>query len=170
MPYLDPGEPGDDHSQRSRNPEFELNQERYQGAQILLARENFGCGSSREHAPWALLDYGIRAIVAPSYADIFYNNCSKNGILPVVQNENVVDDLFQQTRDNEGYHLRIDLEEQRLTTPFGDAFQFDIDAGVKQRLLKGLDDIGMTLQYADDIKRYEQDRLARAPWLFNELS
>ncbi len=168
--YLDAGEPGDDHSQRRLNPDFELNQERYRGAQVLLAGENFGCGSSREHAPWALLDYGIRVIVAPSYADIFYNNCCKNGILPVVQDEEVVEDLFQQTRATQGYHLRVDLEKQTLTTPSEVTLHFTIDPGVKHRLLQGLDDIAMTLQYADDIQRYEERRRAQAPWLFTALS
>lgn len=167
--YLDPGEPGDDHSRRRLNPDFELNRERYHGARILLARENFGCGSSREHAPWALLGFGIRAIIAPSYADIFYNNCCKNGILPVVLNEAVVDDLFEQTRSNEGYSLSIDLRAQTVTTPTETELHFDIDTGTKNRLLKGLDDIGMTLQYADDIKKYEERTRASAPWLFAEL-
>ena len=168
--YLDPGEPGEDHSRRRLNADFEFNQKRYQGAQVLLARKNFGCGSSREHAPWALLDYGIRVLVAPSYADIFYNNCCKNGILPVVQDEQVIDELFKQTRENEGYRLRVDLEQQTLSTPTDVTHHFDIDAGTKYRLLKGLDDIGMTLQYAEDIKRFEEQRRTVAPWLFTELS
>lgn len=168
--YLDAGEPGDDHSQRRLNPEFELNQKRYRGAQVLLARKNFGCGSSREHAPWALLDYGIRVIVAPSYADIFYSNCCKNGILPIVQDEQVVDDLFKRTQENEGYHLYIDLEAQALTTPDDVTLHFEIDTGTKHRLLHGLDDIGMTLQHADEISLYEQRRRAQAPWLFTALT
>lgn len=168
--YLDPGEPGDDHSQRRINPEFELNLERYQGAQILLARQNFGCGSSREHAPWALLDYGIRVVIAPSYADIFYTNCFKNGLLPIIQDNVVVDNLFEQTRSTAGFHLRVDLPEQTITTPRNDVFTFDIDSGVKHRLLNGLDDIGLTLQHADEIEQYEARRRSEAPWLFTELT
>ena len=168
--YLDPGEPGDDHSQRRLNPNFELNMERYKGAQILLARQNFGCGSSREHAPWALSDYGIRVVIAPSYGDIFYNNCFKNGLLPIIQDSATVDSLFEQTRANAGFHLKIDLREQTLTTPGNEVFKFEIDAGMKHSLLNGLDDIGMTLQHADDIQQYETRRRKEAPWLFTELS
>lgn len=168
--YLDAGEPGGDHSQRRLNPDFELNQKRYHGAQVLLARENFGCGSSREHAPWALLDYGIRVIIAPSYADIFYNNCCKNGILPIMQKENIVDDLFRQTKKNKGYRVRIDLATQTLTTPDDVSLHFEIDAGIKHRLLHGIDDIGITLQCADEIRLYEERRRVEAPWVFTELS
>ena len=168
--YLDPGEPGDDHSERRLNPDFELNMERYQGAQVLLARDNFGCGSSREHAPWALLDYGIRVIIAPSYADIFYTNCFKNGVLPIIQDSAVVDNLFIQTRSEEGFHLRVDLPGQTITTPGNDVYQFDIDSGLKHRLLNGLDDIGITLQHADEIRQYEERRRSEAPWLFTELT
>lgn len=168
--YLDPGEPGDDHSRRRLNPEFELNMKRYQGAQVLLARENFGCGSSREHAPWALLDYGIRVIIAPSYADIFYTNCLKNGVLPITQDKAVVDSLFEQTRSKVGFHLKVDLPEQKITTPGHDVLTFNIDSGLKHRLLNGLDDIGITLQHADEIKQYEERRRSEAPWLFTELT
>ena len=168
--YLDPGEPGEDHSQRRLNPEFELNMERYQGAQVLLARQNFGCGSSREHAPWALLDFGIRVIVAPSYADIFYNNCFKNGLLPIIQNNTIVDSLFDQTRASVGFHLKVDLPEQTITTPGNEVFKFEIDASMKHRLLNGLDDIDTTLQHADHIQQYEARRRNEAPWLFAELT
>ena len=168
--YLDPGEPGDDHSLRRLDPDFEFNQDRYRGAQILLARDNFGCGSSREHAPWALLDHGIRVIIAPSYADIFFNNCFKNGILPITQDDVVVDRLFEQVKVNEGFRLKVDLADQTITSSVGDHFTFDIDAGLKHRLLEGLDDIGMTLQYTDEIKDYEQRRRGQAPWLFTELT
>ena len=168
--YLDPGEPGDDHSQRRLNPDFELNMERYQSAQILLARQNFGCGSSREHAPWALLDYGIRVTIAPSYGDIFYNNCFKNGLLPIIQDKEIVDTLFEQAKANVGFHLKVDLPEQTVTTPGNDVFKFEIDAGMKHRLLNGLDDIGITLQHADDIEQYEARRRNEAPWLFTELT
>ena len=166
--YLDPGEPGQDHSKRRLNPEFELNQPRYQGAQILLARRNFGCGSSREHAPWALWDYGFRAIVAPSYADIFYNNCFKNGILPVVLPEEVVDQLFVQALANEGYKLTVDLGSQIVTTPANETYSFEVDTDRKHRLLNGLDDIGLTLQYAEDIRAFELQHQQRSPWLFAE--
>ena len=168
--YLDPGEPGDDHSQRRLNPDFEINMERYQGAQVLLARQNFGCGSSREHAPWSLLDYGIRVIIAPSYGDIFYNNCFKNGLLPIIQDNKIVESLFEQTNANAGFHLKVDLLEQTITTPGNEVFKFEIDAGMKHRLLNGLDDIGITLEHADDIRQYEARRRNEAPWLFAELT
>jgi len=168
--YLDPGEPGDDHSLRRVNPEFVLNHERYQGAQILLARRNFGCGSSREHAPWALLDHGVRVIIAPSYADIFYQNCGKNGILPIVLSEQSVDELFGHVHANHGYSLKIDLPSQTVTLPNGDRIEFELDPGLKHRLLHGLDDIGSTLQHAGDIKAYENRRRKEAPWLFTELA
>lgn len=163
--YLDPGEPGMDHSKRRINPEFVLNQERYQGAQIFLARENFGCGSSREHAPWALLDYGFRVIIAPSFADIFFNNCFKNGILPIVLDAGVVDRLFQEA-EQPGYSLAIDLAEQTITTPGGEVMTFDVDDFRKHCLLNGLDDIDLTLQHRDEIEAYEKNRKKEAPWLF----
>ena len=165
--YLDHGEPGMDNSKRQLNADFVLNQKRYQGAQILLARENFGCGSSREHAPWALLDYGFRAIIAPSFADIFFNNCFKNGILPIVMDVAEVDRLFQETIATEGYKLTVDLESELVTTPSGHAISFEVDAFRKYCLLHGLDDIGLTLQNADKIKVYEERRKVEAPWLFN---
>jgi len=164
--YLDHGEPGMDNSKRPLNPEFVLNQPRYQGAQVLLARENFGCGSSREHAPWALADYGFRAIVAPSYADIFYNNCFKNGLLPIVLDAAIVDKLFRDAASSEGYRLDIDLEAQNVTTPGGESFRFDIDDFRKYCLLNGLDDIGLTMRHVDKIKAYEDSRRREAPWLF----
>jgi 3-isopropylmalate/(R)-2-methylmalate dehydratase small subunit len=164
--YLDHGEPGQDCSTRPLNPEFVLNQPRYQGAQVLLARRNFGCGSSREHAPWALEDYGFRAIIAPSFADIFFNNSFKNGLLPIVLSEEQVDQLFRETEASEGYQLHIDLPAQTVTTPSGEVFGFEIDAFRKHCLVNGLDEIGLTLQHADDIKAYEARRRAEAPWLF----
>lgn len=166
--YLDHGEPGMDNSKRPLNPDFVLNQPRYQGANILLARENFGCGSSREHAPWALLDYGFKVIIAPSYADIFFNNSFKNGILPIVLDEKKVDQLFNEVEATEGYQLTVDLETQTITTPSGEAIKFDVDPFRKHCLLNGLDDIGLTLQHVDDIKAYEEKRKAEAPWLFAE--
>jgi 3-isopropylmalate/(R)-2-methylmalate dehydratase small subunit len=162
--YLDRGEPEMDCSNRPLNKDFVLNQPQYQGAQILLARENFGCGSSREHAPWALEDYGFRAIIAPSFADIFYNNCFKNGLLPIVLSSEQVSDLFNQMI--EGYELSIDLAAQTITMPEGRVINFAIDENRKYRLLNGLDDIGLTLQQADKIKEYEIERAKRAPWLF----
>jgi 3-isopropylmalate/(R)-2-methylmalate dehydratase small subunit len=164
--YVDHGEPGMDNSKRPLNPDFVLNQPRYQGAQILLARENFGCGSSREHAPWALEGYGFRAIIASGFADIFYNNCFKNGLLPIVLGADVVDQLFRETEAGEGYRLSIDLDKQTMTTPSGQSFTFDIDSSRKYRLLNGLDDIGLTLQHADKIRAYEARRRQEAPWLF----
>ncbi len=164
--YLDPGEPGMDHSQRRINPDFVLNQPRYAGASILLARDNFGCGSSREHAPWALMDYGIRAIVAPSYADIFYNNSFKNGLLPIVLDREAVDRLFRETAATPGYQLTVDLAGQSVITPSGTAFKFEIDAFRKHCLINGLDDIGLTMQHVDEIRAYEARRRQEAPWLF----
>ena len=164
--YLDQGEPGQDCSTRPLNPEFVLNQPRYQGGTILLARKNFGCGSSREHAPWALLDYGFRAVVAPSFADIFFNNCFKNGILPIVLEDYIIDDLFREVARQDGYELTVDLEAQTVTTPAGASYSFEVDAFRKRCLLQGLDDIGLTLEHADDIRAYEQRRLEQAPWLF----
>jgi 3-isopropylmalate/(R)-2-methylmalate dehydratase small subunit len=165
--YLDHGEPGMDNSKRKLNPDFVLNQSRYQGAELLLARENFGCGSSREHAPWALLDYGFRAIIAPSFADIFFNNCFKNGILPVVLSAEAVDKLFKAVEANPGYKILIDLEKQSVTTPDGQAYSFEVDAFRKHCLLNGLDDIGLTLQQVDKIKAFEANHKQAQPWLFN---
>ncbi len=164
--YLDPGEPGMDHSQRRINPEFVLNQARYQGAQILLARDNFGCGSSREHAPWALVDYGFRAIIAPSYADIFYNNSFKNGLLPIVLERDAVDRLFKECVPTPGYRLTVDLVAQTVTSPAGTTYKFEIDAFRRHCLLNGLDDISLTLQHVAEIKAYEERRRQEAPWLF----
>ncbi|GGX74488.1 3-isopropylmalate dehydratase small subunit [Saccharospirillum salsuginis] len=167
--YLDEGQPGKDNSQRPLNPDFPLNQERYQGAEILLARRNFGCGSSREHAPWALEDYGFRVIIAPSFADIFYNNCFKNGILPIVQPEDVVDRLFKAQDAQVGYKLDVDLENQTVTTPDGETFSFEVNEFRKHCLLNGLDDIGLTLQEADAIRAYEEKRQQEAPWVFGQI-
>jgi len=166
--YMDPGEPGMDHSMRRVNPEFVLNRSRYQGAQILLTRDNFGCGSSREHAPWALDDFGIRAIIAPSFADIFFNNSFKNGLLPIVLDRESVDRLFRECEATPGYRLTIDLAAQTVTTPAGTSFGFDVDAFRKHCLLNGLDDIDLTLQHVGDIKAYEERRRKEAPWLFAE--
>lgn len=167
--YLDKGEPGQDNSKRPLNMDFELNMPRYKGASILLARKNFGCGSSREHAPWALDDFGIRAVIAPSFADIFFNNCYNNGILPVVLAESVVDNLFARVAANEGYQLTIDLAAQTLITPEGESYAFDIDANRKHRLLNGLDDIGITLKSAESISAYEQQWRQKSPWLFDNI-
>ncbi|QPK62177.1 3-isopropylmalate dehydratase small subunit [Methylomonas sp. LL1] len=164
--YLDHGEPDMDCTNRPLNKDFVLNQPQYQGAQILLTRENFGCGSSREHAPWALEDYGFRAIIAPSFADIFFNNCFKNGILPIVLPNDDVNSLFDEL--NDGYQLTIDLEQQTITTPSGKIIGFNIDETRKYRLLNGLDDIALSLQHADKIKTYEAERAKRAPWLFKD--
>ncbi len=168
--YLDPGEPGDDHSKRRLNPDFELNQDRYRGARILLARKNFGCGSSREHAPWALLDFGIRVILAPSYADIFHNNCLKNGILPVTLAEDEIDDLFRKVTATPGFTLGVDLVRQTVSASPDQIFNFELDAGLKRRFLDGLDDIGITLEHAAEIRAYEEQRRREAPWLFDELT
>jgi len=167
--YLDEGQPDQDCSARPLNPDFVLNQPRYAGASVLLARENFGCGSSREHAPWALDDFGFRAIIAPSFADIFYNNCFKNGLLPIVLPEAQVDQLFAEVEAAEGYQLTIDLEQQQVVTPSGDRFAFDVDGFRKHCLLEGLDDIGLTLQHADEIRAYEARRRQEAPWLFDAI-
>jgi len=164
--YLDYGEIGTDCSKRPLNPDFVLNQGRYQGAQILLARENFGCGSSREHAPWALLDYGFRAVIAPSYADIFANNCFKNGILPIVLSAEAVVTLFAEVAAAPGYQLNIDLEKQQVTTPAGVVFDFAVDAFRKKCLLQGLDDISLTLAHVEEIKAFEVRRKIEEPWLF----
>ncbi len=167
--YLDEGQPGQDCSQRPLNKDFVLNQQRYAGAKILLVQQNFGCGSSREHAPWALLDYGFHCVIAPSYADIFYNNCFKNGILPIILDEKKIDELFAQVETNEGYQLQIDLAEQKVTTPAGESISFEVGAFRKHCLLEGLDDIGLTLEDAESIKAYEQNRKQDKPWLFNNL-
>ena len=164
--YLDRGEPGTDAALRPLNPEFVLNQPRYQGAQILLARRNFGCGSSREHAPWALLDYGFRAIVAPSFGDIFFNNCLKNGLLPIVLSQHEVDHLFHETAAFPGFRLVVDLERQSVASVDGSqAFHFEIEPFRKHCLLNGLDEIGLTLQHADEIRAFEARHLAEKAWL-----
>jgi 3-isopropylmalate/(R)-2-methylmalate dehydratase small subunit len=164
--YLDHGEPGMDHARRPRNPGFVLNEPRYRDATILLARRNFGCGSSREHAPWALADYGFRALIAPSFADIFQTNCLKNGLLTVVLTESQVDRLFHDVAAFPRFVLTVDLEQQSVTTNDGSvAFGFDVEPFRKHCLLNGLDDIGLTLQHADEIRTYEARRLAEQPWL-----
>jgi 3-isopropylmalate/(R)-2-methylmalate dehydratase small subunit len=164
--YMDIGQPGRDNSQRPRNPNFVLNQPRYQGAQILLTRKNFGCGSSREHAPWALLDFGFHAVIAESFADIFFNNCFKNGILPIVLPAAELDALFAQVEATPGYKLTIDLERQVVVRPDGKALPFDVDAFRKECLINGWDDIGLTLRHADLIKTFEEKRRIAQPWLF----
>jgi len=165
--YLDRGEPEVDNASRRLNPDFVLNQPRYQGAQILLARLNFGCGSSREHAPWALLDYGFRAIIAPSFADIFFNNCYKNGLLPVVLSRHEVDRLFHETAAFPGFRLTVDLERQTVATVDGSlVFGFEIEPFRKHCLLNGLDEIGLTLGHADEIRAFEAKHKAEQPWLF----
>jgi 3-isopropylmalate/(R)-2-methylmalate dehydratase small subunit len=167
--YLDQGEPGQDCSGRPLNMDFPLNQPRYQGACVLLARDNFGCGSSREHAPWALEDFGLRCIIAPSFADIFYNNCFKNGILPIVLDATVVDRLFQEMYASEGYQLSIDLAQQVVHTPSGEAISFEVDAFRKHCLLNGLDDIALTLESADAIRSFENNWRQQSPWLFDVI-
>jgi len=165
--YLDRGEPGIDNSKRPLNPDFVLNEPRYRGAEILLARRNFGCGSSREHAPWALQDYGFRAVIAPSYGDIFFNNCYKNGLLPVVLSMHEVDRLFHETVAFPGFRLAIDLEQQTVATIDGAmAFGFEVEPFRKHCLLNGLDDIGLTLQHADAIRAFEAKHKTEQPWLF----
>ena len=166
--YLDEGQPGQDNSQRPLNPDFPLNMPRYKGASVLLARENFGCGSSREHAPWALEDYGFRCVIAPSFADIFFNNCFKNGVLPLVMPEHVVNDLFEAMYAEEGYTLTIDLELQQLRAPDGRVEDFEVDEYRRYRLLNGLDDIGLTLEHADAIRAWEDKARAARPWLFSD--
>ncbi len=163
--YLDHGEPGMDNTRRPRNPNFVLNQARYQGASILLARANFGCGSSREHAPWALTDFGFRAVIAPSFADIFFNNAFKNGLLPIVLDPATVDRLFQLTLATPGFQIKIDLPAQQVLLPGGEALRFDIDAFRKHCLVNGFDDIGLTLQHAQAIRAYEERRKALEPWI-----
>lgn len=164
--YLDHGEPGMDHSRRPLNQEFVLNQPRYHGATVLLARENFGCGSSREHAPWALLQYGFQTVIAPSFADIFYNNSLKNGLLLIRLDAKIVDRLFNEARGAEGYRLAVDLERQTVATPGGESFKFEIDPFAKHCLMNGLDEIGLTLQHAEQIKAFEAKHRERQPWLF----
>ena len=164
--YTNYGEPGMDCSTRPLNQDFVLNQPRYQGAQVLLARDNFGCGSSREHAPWAIDDYGFRVIIAPSFADIFFSNCYKNGILPIVAPADIVDQLFRECEAQEGYRLKVDLETQTVTLPSGQSFGFDITPHRKHCLLNGLDEIGLTLQHADEIRAFEARHKAARPWLF----
>jgi len=167
--YLDKGLPDADCSGRPINPDFVMNQSRYKGVSILLARENFGCGSSREHAPWALDDYGFRCVIAPSFADIFYNNCVKNGILLIVLEDKIVDKLFSETAANEGYRLAVDLPSQTITTPSGETIAFEIEESRKNILLNGLDDISLTLQNKEDIQAYETGWQQKSPWLFSQL-
>ena len=164
--YLDTGQPGDDHSKRRENPDFVLNQPRYKEAQILLARENFGCGSSREHAVWAFLDYGISVVIAPSFADIFYSNSFKNGLLPITFDADVIDKLFESTIETDNYQLTIDLENLSVSTPEGDNYHIELKDGLQERLLKGMDDISMTLSLSDEIRAYESKRKQQVPWLF----
>jgi 3-isopropylmalate/(R)-2-methylmalate dehydratase small subunit len=166
--YMDHGEPGVDNSKRALNPNFALNQPRYKGATILLTRKNFGCGSSREHAPWALQQFGFRAIIAPSFADIFYNNCFKNGLLPIVLSELQVDHLFNVIMATSGLKLTIDLERQVVEAPGGEVYRFEVDDSRKQSLLNGWDEIGLTLRHVDKIRAYEQFRAIREPWIFPE--
>jgi 3-isopropylmalate/(R)-2-methylmalate dehydratase small subunit len=168
--YIDRGEPGQDPAARTPNPDFVLNQPRYRGASILLARRNFGCGSSREHAPWAIAEYGFRAVLAPSFADIFFNNCFKNGILPVVLPEEAIERLFQAVAPQPGYQLLIDLAEQVVRAPEGASWTFEVDGFRKQCLLNGWDDIGLTLRHADEIREFEARRLQRFPWLAGKLA
>ena len=167
--YLDHGEPGQDPASRKSNPDFVLNQARYQGASVLLARENFGCGSSREHAPWALEQYGFRALIAPSYADIFFNNCFKNGLLPIVLPASVVDKLFDEVAAFVGYGLTIDLPRQVIVKPDGSEIGFDVQPFRKQCLVNGWDDIGLTLRHADKIRAFEAERLLSKPWLAHTI-
>ena len=164
--YLDVGQPEADCTNRPKNPDFLLNQPRYQGAQILLTRQNFGCGSSREHAPWALLDYGFKVIIAESFADIFFNNCFKNGILPIVLSAEQLDVLFAQVQATPGYKLVVDLENQKIVCPDGKSIAFNVDPVRKECLLNGWDDIGLTLRHADDIRAFEAKRRAEQPWMF----
>lgn len=167
--YLDQGQPGQDVSGRPLNTEFVLNDPRYKGASILLARENFGCGSSREHAPWALLDYGFRVIIAPGFADIFFNNCFKNGILPIVLEDKIVDRIFELSTTDEALEISMDLSGQMLDVA-GEKIDFEVDEFRKHCLLHGLDDIGLTLQHVDEIRDYEQRRKLVAPWLFEDVA
>ena len=164
--YLDEGQPDQDVTGRPLNEEFILNQDRYKGSEVLLSRSNFGCGSSREHAPWALLDYGCRCVIAPSFADIFFNNCFKNGILPIVLSEDQVELLFKECYANEGFAIEVDLAEQRIKSSVGSEFAFEVDAFRRHCLLNGLDDIGLTLKDADAIKAFENNWQQKSPWLF----
>lgn len=164
--YLDPGEPGMDHGKRRINPDFVINHERYRNTEIIIARDNFGCGSSREHAVWAMVDYGIRVVIAPSFADIFYNNTFKNGLLSVTLDKETVERLFDEVEAQPGYKLDVDLEAKTVTTPSGEVIAFELDDFRRHNLLRGLDDIGLTLQHADAIKAYEAKRKQEAPWLF----
>lgn len=168
--YLDEGYLGQDIAKRPKNPDFVLNQERYQGATILLTRSNFGCGSSREHAPWALNEYGFRTVIAPSYADIFFNNSFKNGMLPVILTESEVDELFKDCEANVGFTLTVDLENQKVISPSGKEYHFEVDAFRKHCLLNGLDDIGLTLQDSDSIRAFEEKARAERPWVFKDLA
>ncbi len=167
--YLDEGYPGQDCSTRPLDEKFVLNFPRYRGASIMLTQQNFGCGSSREHAPWAILEYGIRCVIAPSFADIFYNNSIKNGLLPVVLEQKTVDFLIASTEAEEGFELDINLDRQLVITPNGERYSFEIDPYRKHCLLNGLDDIDLTLEFSDDIREYEKLRVQRAPWIFNKL-
>ena len=164
--YLDKGEPGRNNNTRPRNMDFVLNQPRYENTQVLLARDNFGCGSSREHAPWALRDFGIKAIIAPSFADIFFNNCCKNGVLPISMPDEIVDRLFEEVFEQVGYQLTVDLPQQSIITPSDQVIDFEFNPGVKERFINGLDDIGLTLKNTDRILEYEEKRKLEAPWLF----
>jgi 3-isopropylmalate/(R)-2-methylmalate dehydratase small subunit len=164
--YSDTGEPGMDCTNRPLKKDFVLNQKQFKGAQVLLARDNFGCGSSREHAPWAIEDYGFRVIIAPSFADIFFSNCYKNGVLPIVASAEIVDQLFRECAATKGYKLRVDLETQTVRNPAGEWFKFDITPHRKHCLMNGLDEIGLTLQHADEIKAFETKHKAAQPWLF----
>lgn len=168
--YLDEGQPGQDVSNRPLNNDFILNRQRYQGAEVLITRSNFGCGSSREHAPWALLDYGFQCVIAPSFADIFFNNCFKNGILPIVLSEGIVDQLFHECYTYEGYRIEVDLEKQKIKTSAGNEFTFEVDSFRRHCLLNGLDDIGLTLENAESIRAYEKKWREQSPWLFNVVS
>lgn len=168
--YLDHGEPGQDSTGRLENPDFILNQGQYRSAEILLARQNFGCGSSREHAVWALRDYGIRALIAPSFADIFFNNCFKNGVLPAVLPALEVDQLFQEAGSQDGYSLTVNLEEQTILTPTGQSFRFEVGELLKHRLINGLDDIDLTLQHREKIQQHEEMTRSSYPWLFEDIA
>jgi len=168
--YLDSGESGDDHAKRRENPDFVLNQRRYREARILLGRENFGCGSSREHAVWSFLDYGIDVIIAPGFADIFYSNSFKNGLLSITLDGDVIDKLFESTSTTDNYQLTIDLENLSVSTPEGDNYHFELENGLQERLLEGMDDISMTLSLSDEIREYEAKRKQQAPWLFQDTS
>ena len=168
--YLDQGEPGQDCSNRPLNPEFVLNQARYSGTSVLVSRENFGCGSSREHAVWALDNYGIRVVIAPSFAEIFYSNCFKNGVLPISLDSELVARLLAEIADTEGYQLQVDLPKQQVILPGGESLSFDIESTRKHNMLEGLDDIALTLRLQDEIRSYESAAAQRTPWLFNDLA